>query len=95
VELGDLFIECSKNRSFLIETHSEHLILRLLKRIRQASDKELPESFDPILDGDISIVYLESTTNGVVAKRIRVDEDGEFIDRWPKGFFSERAEELF
>jgi hypothetical protein len=95
VELGDLFIECSKNRSFLIETHSEHLILRLLKRIRQASDKELPESFDPILDGDISIVYLESTANGVVAKRIRVDEDGEFIDRWPKGFFSERAEELF
>jgi len=25
----------------------------------------------------------------------RVDSEGEFIDRWPKGFFDERAEELF
>lgn len=94
VELGDLFIDCSKDRSFLIETHSEHLILRLLKRIRQTTDKELPENFEPISDSDISIVYLESTTNGVVVKKIRVDEDGEFIDRWPKGFFAERRKEL-
>ena len=26
---------------------------------------------------------------------LRVDREGEFIDRWPKGFFEERAEELF
>jgi hypothetical protein len=27
--------------------------------------------------------------------RSGVDKEGEFIDRWPKGFFEERAEELF
>jgi hypothetical protein len=31
----------------------------------------------------------------VHVKRLRVDEHGEFVDRWPKGFFAERAEELF
>ena len=33
----------------------------------------------------------------LVHKRITtlIDEDGEFIDRWPHGFFGERAEELF
>ncbi|MEC8861164.1 MAG: DUF3696 domain-containing protein [Pseudomonadota bacterium] len=45
-------------------------------------------------EDDVSIVYLEPTENGVVTKRIRVDEDGEFVDRWPQGFFVERREEL-
>ena len=94
VELGDLFLSCSKDRAFLVETHSEHLILRLLKRIRQTTDKELPAKYQPIEEDDISIVYLEPTENGVVTKRIRVDEDGEFVDRWPQGFFVERREEL-
>jgi hypothetical protein len=26
---------------------------------------------------------------------LRIDDTGEFIDRWPRGFFEERAEELF
>jgi hypothetical protein len=30
VELGDLFIESAAERQFIVETHSEHLILRLL-----------------------------------------------------------------
>ena len=28
-------------------------------------------------------------------KHLRIDETGEFLDRWPRGFFEERAEELF
>src|SRR5207253_2299757 len=43
-ELGDLFIETALPRDkrdesrsrFLLETHSEHLILRILRRIREA-----------------------------------------------------------
>ncbi|MCP9269967.1 AAA family ATPase [Xenorhabdus sp. XENO-1] len=94
VELADVFLRAKDKHSFLIETHSEHLILRLLKRIRQTTDNELPENYKPIKEDDISIVYLEPTENGVVKKRIRVDEDGEFVDRWPQGFFVERREEL-
>lgn len=28
-------------------------------------------------------------------KKLRVNPDGEFRDRWPEGFFGERADELF
>lgn len=94
VELADVFLRAKQKHSFLIETHSEHIILRLLKRIRQTTDEELPENYQPIEEDDVSIVYLEPTENGVVTKRIRVDEDGEFVDRWPQGFFVERREEL-
>lgn len=94
VELADVFLRNKHKHSFLIETHSEHIILRLLKRIRQTADKELPENYQPIEEEDVSIVYLEPTENGVVTKRIHVDEDGEFVDRWPQGFFVERREEL-
>lgn len=41
------------------------------------------------------MIYVESADAGVRFRPLRVDGDGEFIDRWPKGFFEERAEELF
>ena len=39
VGLGDVFIDAIKNsdRSMLIETHSEHLLLRLLRRVRETN----------------------------------------------------------
>lgn len=90
VELGDLFLENSNKRSFLIETHSEHLILRLLKRIRESSEAvDTPPQHDKV-----AIIYLEASEHGVISKRIHIDEDGEFKDRWPDGFFNERREEL-
>lgn len=94
VELADVFLQSRQKHSFLIETHSEHIILRLLKRVRQTTDNELPHNQKPIDHKEVAIIYLEPTENGVLAKRIRVDEDGEFVDRWPQGFFVERREEL-
>ena len=94
VGIGDLLLERELKTTSLIETHSEHLILRLLKRVRQTTDSELPEGFDPVKPQDISIVYIEPSDDGVKARRIHVDEDGEFIERWPHGFFNERREEL-
>jgi hypothetical protein len=41
------------------------------------------------------VIYVESGESGVQFRPLRVDVEGEFIDRWPKGFFEERAEELF
>ncbi|QPI41609.1 MULTISPECIES: AAA family ATPase [Pectobacterium] len=94
VEIAEVFLHAKDKHSFLIETHSEHLILRLLKRIRQTTDNELPDGSKPIRGEDVSIIYLEPTENGVLTKRICVDEDGEFVERWPQGFFVERREEL-
>lgn len=95
VAIGDLLTQVNDKAQFLIETHSEHLILRILRRIRESTDGELPAEFNRVTSSSISLVYLDSSDNGVVVKKIDVDEDGEFTSRWPQGFFSERAEELF
>ena len=111
VELGDLFAAAlgrpvsgfaalSDQRDppagvFLIETHSEHLILRLLRRIEETHSGELPDGKPALTPDQVSVVFLEQTDGEVRATRLRVDESGEFIDRWPQGFFRERAAELF
>lgn len=95
VGIGDLLLDRNQNTSSLIETHSELLILRLLRRIRETSDGELPDGFEPVKPEGVSIVYLEPSDTGVKTRRINIDVDGEFVERWPQGFFVERSEELF
>jgi len=97
VGLGDLFIDAvtrESRRTLLIETHSEHLILRLLRRIRQTTEGTLDEDAPSFSEDKLSVIYVESLSGGVRIRRLRVDADGEFIDRWPKGFFAERMPEL-
>jgi len=103
VGLGDLFIKAVQTnesivgaaKTLLVETHSEHIMLRLLRRIRETTGGELPPGVVGLSVDDLSVIYVESADAGVRFRPLRVDGDGEFIDRWPKGFFEERAEELF
>lgn len=103
VGLGDLFIQAIQKsqsifgpgKTLLVETHSEHIMLRLLRRIREASENEVPPGMIGLSPDDLAVIYVESTTNGVRFRPLRVDREGDFIDRWPRGFFEERAEELF
>lgn len=97
-ELGDVFIESAlgKNKNtFLIETHSEHLILRLLRRIRETTEGELEEGDNPLRPEDVAVIYAKSTEKGTELIELRITEDGDFADKWPDGFFAERAKELF
>ncbi|MCX6189671.1 MAG: DUF3696 domain-containing protein, partial [Bacteroidetes bacterium] len=97
VALGDLLIFAAKqkNKSFIIETHSEHIMLRLLRRIRETASDELEDSEYAFNPADLNVVYVDCIDGETRLIPLRVDEEGEFIDRWPKGFFGERAEELF
>lgn len=103
VGMGDLLINsvrtdesgASLGKSLLIETHSEHIMLRMLRRIRETSENELPPGAPSLTPNALSVIYVETTDGGVNFRSLRVDADGEFIDRWPRGFFEERAEELF
>lgn len=99
VRLGDLLIEGATReggrRSLIIETHSEHLMLRLLRRVRETTDKELPEGTPGFAEANLSVLHVERQPEGVHVRRLRVDERGEFVDKWPQGFFEERAQELF
>ena len=96
VGLGDLFIDGALNHelSFLIETHSEHLVMRLQRRIRESSAGELAEGQPPLSADDVNIVCLDRNQAGVVeAFSVGLDADGRFRDRWPRGFFLERMRE--
>lgn len=97
VGLGDLFIKGAKEHgiNFLVETHSEHLILRLLRRIRETTEDEVPPGAIGIQPANVAVIYVQSTESGVELVPLPIDETGEFTTRWPKGFFAERAGELF
>lgn len=96
VTLGDLFISQTQKKGlcFIIETHSEHMLLRLLRRIRETTENEAPEKQN-LTPEDLSIYFIEAGEQGVSCMRIRVDHEGDFIDPWPRGFFVERAMEMF
>lgn len=94
VELADVFVRYAKqsNVIFLLETHSEHLILRLLRRVRESVEQEPTVGLKP---DDLAVHYVEPTVTATEFKKLRVNSDGDFIDEWPHGFFDERDEELF
>jgi predicted ATPase len=108
-QLADVFIKCVNEsescRIFLLESHSEHLLLRLLRRIRETNQTENPTG--NVLDigkarsrslnaEQVSVVYVKKDKNGLTTmKPLRLADDGEFIDRWPDGFFTDRDIELF
>lgn len=97
VALGDLFIEQSRqcpDLTFILETHSEHLLLRFLRRIRETDENKAPEN-QTLTPAELAIYFIEQRETGISCTRIRVDEDGDFIDHWPRGFFNERVKELY
>ena len=86
-DLGDLLAEAireSSRKRFIIETHSEHLILRLQRLVYEKKIK--PD--------DVSVIYVSRGPEGAEVQRLRLDEEGDFIDEWPNGFFPERLREL-
>ena len=107
VNLADLFIEkigqWPQNKCrYIIETHSEHFMLRFLRRIREKEKAQDP-SF--VLDrNDLNVVIIkeagEKAENGKINTRmipysIPIDEKGQFEVNWPDGFFEERYDEYF
>jgi hypothetical protein len=85
--LGNLLaraIEEPRYNQFIIETHSEHLVLRLQKLVREGHLKP----------SDLSVIYVSRGIAGSTVQSLRIDEEGDFIDDWPGGFFPERLHEL-
>lgn len=84
-ELADLMLDIIRRGKFLIiETHSEHIILRLQRRIAE-------KSID-IDNSKLNIFYFQETENGTKVEQIRLNEFGQFLN-WPDGFFEEDLNE--
>ena len=96
-ELADLFIESAlgehKNR-FLIETHSEHLLLRIMKRIREQANGTADPKAPAITHEDVSVLYVEPSANGSIVRQMKLNARGELVSDWPGGFFEEGLREL-
>ena len=87
-DLVELFAKSAKENDqiFVIETHSENIILRLRKLAIQ-NDYGLQPS-------DIVIYWLENAeTKGQELREITIDQDGILSD-WPMGVFNEDLEEI-
>ena len=89
-ELGDYLLRLYKNSvQTVIETHSEHLILRLQQHIAAGSIN--PE--------DVCIFYVSNSPEDDKGRpldeitRIGIDRKGQFTKEWPKGFFPEKLTE--
>lgn len=86
-EFGSLLAEAIKTKQrnqFIIETHSEHLVLRMQRLIRKGD----------LSPADVAVIYVHKTEAGSTATELRLDESGDFVDEWPEGFFAERLNEL-
>jgi predicted ATPase len=97
-ELGDVFIESAlglRKNTFLIETHSEHLILRIMRRIRETHLKTLPKGCTPITSKDVSILFVEPDGARSIIREMPLNDLGELVKAWPGGFFEEGYRELF
>jgi energy-coupling factor transporter ATP-binding protein EcfA2 len=88
--LADLIIDSavSNRNRILIETHSEHILSRLQRRIRE----RMHPGFG---GGSVSVNYISTSDRGSVAEVLRLDERGKLLDPWPDGFFDERLDDLF
>jgi len=79
--LADLLIEIAKSgKALLVETHSEHLLSRVQRRVADGS----------ISNTDVAIYYCRPTPEGTDVREIRLDELGQFeTEGLPEGFFEE------
>lgn len=87
--IADLLIEASTgetNNQLVVETHSEHLMLRVQTRIREGK----------LNADDIKVLYVDTDDDGSArVLDLLLDQSGEFLDEWPEGFFEERFREMF
>ena len=98
VELGDLFARgIGRGGVFLIETHSEHLLLRIMKRMRQTSDGTLPDGAPEIRPEDVAVFFVEIDPGGeqTLIREMPLNERGDLVKAWPGGFFEEDLREIF
>ncbi len=94
-DLGDLLasaIRPPRNNQFIIETHSEHLILRILRRIRESQESS---DVGALKAEDVSVLYVVGGKHGARVEQLPITVEGDFSREWPEGFFGERAKELF
>ena len=97
VGLGDLFVGAmtgAARRGMLVETHSEHLLLRVMRRMRETAEGKLPEGAPPVRPVDVRVLFIERIEGRTIIRQMPLNERGELVKAWPGGFFEEGLKEV-
>jgi hypothetical protein len=97
-EIADEFIKSknTQNNEFIIESHSEHLLLRMMKRMRQTAEGTITKDDELALTPeDVCLLYVDHNGEMTYLNELELDEDGSLLDPWPHGFFEEGYNERF
>jgi predicted ATPase len=85
-DVADFLIDVvDYGNSVVVETHSEHLLLRLQRRI---AEKKLSPKY-------VNIHYFDLDSKGTKPLAMQIDENGYFVGKIPEGFFEEGFREAF
>jgi predicted ATPase len=85
MQMADYFISLAlSDKRILVETHSDHIINRLVRRIVEDEEFNLKKF--------IKIYFIKPSRNGARFEEIQIDEQRGIVN-WPDGFFDQVASE--
>ncbi len=82
------------SRQFIVETHSEALLLRLMRRIRETT-KEIVSNGPRLLCDHVAVYHISKQGGNSIAKKIELDTYGNLTDEWPDDLFDISFKERF
>lgn len=97
-DLGDVFIQSALGEgrnTLFIESHSEHLLLRIMRRMRETTSDSLPKGAPAVRPNDVAVLFVQAKGSASVVQQLELDEEGHLLDPWPGGFFEEGFRERF
>ena len=91
-DIGSIMVESVftnefvSRKNWIVETHSETILLRILKLIRDGQFKS----------DLLRVYYIDQNSNGISKiNQMSVSSEGELLSQWPDGFFSTDIDEIF
>ena len=84
-QLGDFFLDCvDSGRQLIVETHSEHLVNRVRRRVADISGSS---------EGMAGLLFAEQFDGITTFRASEIDRYGGTEEDWPEGFFDVSARE--
>lgn len=82
-KLGEFFFEVSSERNiqFIVETHSEHLLTRLQRKVAERGPDDLTEK-------DVQLYFSKYSQGKSSIDNLKIDDTGK-ITNWPTNFFGD------
>lgn len=85
-KFAEIIVLASKSgRRFIVESHSEHFVRGL--QVAVSNERASPRLRNKIERTDVSFIYIPAAPASPFA--MELNEWGEFVKEWPKGFFDE------